>query len=297
MAMKKGGLNMGKGIGALIPGGNEPAPVKTAIPKDQILMVDINKVSPNKDQPRKDFNEDSLNELAESIALHGVFQPLLVQEKDGYYEIIAGERRWRAAKLAKIKELPVIVKDLSDREVYEIALLENLQRVDLNPIEEALAYKYLIDAYGMKQDEVAERISKSRSAVTNSLRLLKLEGPVQNMLISGMLTTGHVRPLLGLPEGESQTKIAERIFDENMSAREAENLINKIKKGEDKDKKDKSPKVNTQLEAVYGEIEEKLKAALGTKVTISPKDANKGSIEIEYYSKDQLAELIEKLEG
>ena len=203
MAAKKGGL--GKGIDSLIPNKVARTPesgnIKSDIKNEKVVegvLVNINKVEPNREQPRKNFDEDALQELSESIKQFGVLQPLLVQDKKDYYEIIAGERRWRAAKLAGLKEVPVIIKELSSQEVVEIALIENIQRENLNPIEEAFAYKRLLTEFHLKQDEVAERVSKSRTAVTNSMRLLKLNEKVQQMVIDDMLTTGHARALLEL---------------------------------------------------------------------------------------------------
>ena len=219
--VKKGGLGkgLGKGIGidSLIP--PEKAKSKDAV------MIDIQKVEPNREQPRKNFDEDSLLELSDSIKQFGILQPLLVQDKNDYYEIIAGERRWRAAKLADLKEVPVIVKKLTDQEIVEISLIENIQREDLNPIEEAIAYKRLLDEFHLKQDEVAERVSKSRTAVTNSMRLLKLSDQVQQMVIDDLLTTGHARALLGIEDKDKQYALAQKIFDEKLSVRETEKLV------------------------------------------------------------------------
>ena len=230
---KKGGL--GKGIDSLIPN----KVTRTAVSdnagtdlKENPVNVNINKVEPNREQPRKNFDEDALQELSESIKQFGVLQPLLVQDKKDYYEIIAGERRWRAAKLAGLKEVPVIIKELTDQEVVEISLIENIQRENLNPIEEAFAYKRLLTEFHLKQDEVAERVSKSRTAVTNSMRLLKLNEKVQQMVIDDMLTTGHARALLGIEDSEKQYLTAQKIFDEKLSVRETEKIVKKLQQEE-----------------------------------------------------------------
>ena len=297
MATKRSGL--GKGLDSLIT--NKVAPVEPEVPaKDEKviegILVDINKVEPNREQPRKNFDEDSLLELSESIKQFGVLQPLLVQDKKGYYEIIAGERRWRAAKLAGIKEVPVIIKELSEQEVIEIALIENIQRENLNPIEEAIAYKRLLTEFNLKQDEVAERVSKSRTAVTNSMRLLKLNEKVQQMVIDDMLTTGHARALLGIDDQEKQYQTAQKIFDEKLSVRETEKLVKKIQQeveNSSEEKSKKESKIEPKMTAIFGELEETMKMVLGTKVAINQKDDKKGKIEIEYYSMDELDRIID----
>lgn len=294
MAARKGGL--GKGLDSLIPSGKEnTASVKKEnvkvkevvkeVVKDE-LFVKISKVEPNKDQPRKDFNEDALIELSDSIKQYGVIQPLIVKERNGYYEIVAGERRWRAAKMAGLKEVPVIVKDYSEQEIAEIALIENLQREDLNPIEEAMAYKRLLTEFHLKQDEVAERVSKSRTAVTNSMRLLKLSEKVQQMLIDDMISSGHARALLTIEDEERQYMLASKIFDEKLSVRETEKLVKNL---------DKPKKEQIVLEdgAIYEDLQEKMKAIMGTKVVINRKSNTKGKIEIEYYSIDELDRLMD----
>jgi ParB family chromosome partitioning protein len=291
---KKGGL--GKGLDALIAN-KEPKQTQTANNKSEKtiegILVNINKVEPNRDQPRKNFDEDALVELSESIKQFGVLQPLLVQDKKEYYEIIAGERRWRAAKLAGLKEVPVIIKDLNDQEVVEISLIENIQRENLNPIEEAFAYKRLLTEFNLKQDEVAERVSKSRTAVTNSMRLLKLNEKVQQMVIDEMISTGHARALLGIEDLEKQYATAQRIFDEKLSVRETEKLVKKIQQEKDEPVEKETPVVDPKIQAVYDDLEEKMKAALGTKVTINQKDNKKGKIEIEYYSQEELDRLVD----
>lgn len=299
-AAKKGGL--GKGIDSLIPNKvSKPAEAS----KEQVrvkndkeiegVFVNINKVEPNREQPRKNFDEDALQELSESIKQFGVLQPLLVQDKKDYYEIIAGERRWRAAKLAGIKEVPVIIKDLTDQEIVEIALIENIQRENLNPIEEAFAYKRLLTEFNLKQDEVAERVSKSRTAVTNSMRLLKLDEKVQQMVIDDMISTGHARALLGISDSEKQYVTAQKIFDEKLSVRETEKLVKKIQQEKDNPAPKEAAKIDPKMEAIFHDLEEKMKAILGTKVAINQKDDKKGKIEIEYYSMEELDRIIDLL--
>ena len=296
MATKKAGL--GKGLDSLITNKVAPAravsnsPVKDEKSIEGILM-DINKVEPNREQPRKNFDEDALLELSESIKQFGVLQPLLVQDKNGYYEIIAGERRWRAAKMAGLKEVPVIIKDLTEQEIVEISLIENIQRENLNPIEEAIAYKRLLTEFNLKQDEVAERVSKSRTAVTNSMRLLKLNEKVQQMVIDDMITTGHARALLGIENQEKQFQVAQKIFDEKLSVRETEKLVKKIQQEKEESKPKKEEKIDPKMEAILSDLEETMKGILGTKVAINRKDEKKGKIEIEYYSMDELDRIID----
>ena len=295
MAVKKSGL--GKGLDTMFP----VYPSKGKITKEETVKqvsekkgetkLNINEVEPNREQPRKKFDEDSLLELSESIKQFGILQPLLVQKREDYYEIIAGERRWRAAKLAGLKEIPVIIKDFTDQQIVEISLIENIQREDLNPIEEALAYKRLLTEFQLKQDEVAERVSKSRTAVTNSLRLLKLDDRVQQMLIDDMITTGHARALLAVEDGELQWKLAMQIFDEKLSVRDVEKMMKSLQK----EKKETPKKQNTAYDLVYRDMEEKMKAILGTKVVVNHKTDNKGKIEIEYYSNDELERIYDML--
>lgn len=289
MAAKKGGL--GKGLDSMIPNKIGTAKTEEKVEPKQEVMVPISKVEPNKEQPRKNFDEDALLELSESIKQFGVLQPLLVQDKKDYYEIIAGERRWRAAKLAGLKQVPVIVKHLTDQEIVEISLIENIQRENLNPIEEAIAYKRLLNEFNLKQDEVAERVSKSRTAVTNSMRLLKLSDKVQQMVIDDMISTGHARALLGVADEEKQYTLAQRIFDEKLSVREVEKLVKKMQKQKSAPAKENADKA--KLDAVYQDVEEKMKMILGTKVVINQKDSMKGKIEIEYYSPQELDRIYE----
>ena len=299
MALKRG---LGKGLDSLIPTNVmmesevKHATVSTASSpeeeKDGTLMVKLSKVEPNREQPRKNFDEDSLQELAESLKQFGMLQPILVQNRGDYYEIIAGERRWRAAKIAGLKEVPVIVRELTDQEIVEISLIENIQREDLNPIEEAQAYKRLLTEFHLKQDEVAERVSKSRTAVTNSMRLLKLCDEVQKMVVDDMISTGHARALISIEDPEEQYLIAQKIFDEKLSVREVEKLV------KDLHKPPKPPKEeNKTLQAIYQEISERLKQSLSTKVSVSAKQNGAGKIEIEFYNQEDLERLLERITG
>lgn len=288
MAAKKG---LGKGLDSLITDKvSKPVKPKSEHAADAVMM-DIKKVEPNRDQPRKKFDEDALIELSESIKQFGILQPLLCQERDDYYEIIAGERRWRAAKMAGLKQVPVIIKKLTDQQIMEISLIENIQREDLNPIEEALAYKRLIEDFKLKQDEVAERVSKSRTAVTNSMRLLKLNDKVQQMVIDEMLTTGHARALLGIEDQELQYNLAQQIFDQKLSVRDTEKLVKSLQNNKKKAKTEKT--VDPQMEAIYKDLEERLKKTMGTKVLINRKNDKAGKIEIEYYSQEELERIID----
>lgn len=267
---------------------------KTAGSKSGAMFVKISSVEPNINQPRKQFDEDALLELSESIKQYGILQPLLVSDKKDYYEIIAGERRWRAAKLAGLKEVPVIVKEFTDQELVEISLIENIQREDLNPVEEAMAYKRLIDEFHLKQDEVAERVGKSRTAVTNSMRLLKLSEKVQQMLIDEMITAGHARAILAISDKEKQETVAMKVFDEKLSVRETEALVKRML---EPPKTEKKSKFTTAEDAIYESLEEKMKSIMGTRVQIHRKKNDKGKIEIEYYSKDELERIIDLFES
>lgn len=293
--MAKRGL--GKGLDSLIPSNVMEQPVKVAAVSDEkekkddgATMVKITMVEPNREQPRKNFEEDALQELADSIKQFGLLQPILVQDRKTYYEIVAGERRWRAAKIAGLKEVPVIIRNLTEQEIVEISLIENIQREDLNPIEEAQAYKRLLTEFNLKQDEVAERVSKSRTAVTNSMRLLKLCDKVQKMIVDGMISTGHARALISIEDPEEQYLVAQKIFDEKLSVREVEKLVKNLHKPP----KQKKPE-NKTLEAIYNEISEKLKQSLSTKVSISAKENGSGKIEIEFYNHEDLDRLIEQI--
>ena len=299
--VKKSGL--GKGLDSLIPsaGAKKSNPAKSEVKKEVVVekvvkkeevMLKITEVEPSREQPRKNFNEDALLELADSIKQFGIIQPLIVQKQDDYYEIIAGERRWRAAKLAGLKEVPVIIKNYTEQERVEIALIENIQREDLNPIEEALAFRRLLTEFELKQDELAERVSKSRTAVTNSMRLLKLDERVQQMVVDEKISTGHARALLAVEDKEQQYTLANKIFDEKLSVRETERLMKNFQKEKENKKSQK-----TENEFIYKGIEEKIKMILGTKVTVNHNKNNKGRIEIEYYSNEELERIMDLLES
>ena len=289
MAKKTG---LGKGLDSLIPVHNntekEMAVVEKVVEKKTATVLRITEIEPNKGQPRKNFNEDALEELADSIKQFGLIQPLVVQKRDGYYEIIAGERRWRAAKKAGLKEVPVIIRDYTDEEMMEIALIENLQREDLNPIEEAQAYKKLINDYKLKQDEIAEKVSKSRVAITNSMRLLKLSEKVQDMIVDEMISSGHGRALLALNDKKMQEELANRIFDEKLSVRETEQIVKALN-----NPKEKKNKEEYSDNFVYEKIENEFKEIIGTNVSIKRKSQDKGKIEIDYYSTEDLERIID----
>lgn len=298
--IKKRGL--GNGLNNLIPGGDDIEETKTEprivekvvekiVEKKAETMVKLVDIEPNKEQPRNNFNEDALLELADSIKQFGIIQPLVVQKKDKYYKIIAGERRWRAAKIAGIKEVPVIIKDYSDEEIMEIALIENIQREDLNPIEEAQAYRRLLQEYNLKQDEIAEKVSKSRTAITNSMRLLKLADEVQQMIIDEMITSGHGRTLLAIEDKDKQILLANQIFDEKLSVRETEKLVKAVV-----DPKPKKEKEKYDDEVIYTNLEDKIKTIVGSNVSINRKSKDKGKIEIEYYSVAELERIVELME-
>ena len=295
MSGKRKGL--GRGLNTLIPS----APIPDAKMEDIAEMtkqkseypemtLSINEIEPNPDQPRNQFDEDSLQELADSIQQYGVLQPLLVKKKDGYYEIIAGERRWRAAKIAGVDKVPVIVRDFDENEIVEIALIENIQREDLSPIEEALAYQRLMKEHHLKQDQIAEKVSKSRAAITNSLRLLKLDPRVQDMLEEEMSSTGHARALLAIHDGDLQYEIAVKVFDEKLSVRDIEKMVKDL----NRPKKEKA-KEDTEYQFLYKDLEESMKQILGSKVSIKNRKNNKGKIEIEYYSRDELERIVDMI--
>lgn len=297
---------LGKGLDALIPNvineksndnKNENTKYKSTDStlkeeEGQVKIVNITKIEPNREQPRRNFDEEALEELAESIRQFGLLQPILVHDKKTYYEIVAGERRWRAAKKAGLKEIPVIIKELTEQEIVEISLIENIQRENLNPIEEAQAYKRLLTEFNLKQEEVAERVSKSRTAVTNSMRLLKLSDSVQQMVIDNMITTGHARALITIEDPEQQYEVAKRVFDEKLNVRDVEKLVKNLNKPV---KEKKAVTADKSLEAVYQNIEENLKQKLSTKVNITPKGNGAGKIEIEFYSHDDLEKIMDLL--
>ena len=298
MAIRNSKKGLGKGIDSLIPMGSEieniTKPVKKAKnePKTNengVIELKVNQIEPNREQPRKNFDEDALQELADSIKKHGIIQPLVVQKKGEYYEIIAGERRWRAAKIAGLKHIPVVIKDYSEQEMVEIALIENIQRQDLNPIEEAMAFKQLMQEYDLKQDELAERVSKSRTAVTNSMRLLKLPQKIMEMVINNELSSGHARTLLSIEDEDLQIKVAELVILKQMSVRETENYVKKLQNNKNKSKDTK----NTDNDFVYRDIENRIKEIVGTKVKVNHKNNGKGKIEIEFYSDDELERIYD----
>ena len=293
MAAKgKGGL--GKGLDALIPtgstgkGNNKIGAVPSALDAKEgeaIVIVKWGKVEPNRDQPRKHFNEDELQELADNIKQHGILNPIIVQDRKDHYEIVAGERRWRAAQIAGLKEVPVIIRHYTEQEIAEIALIDNIQRKDLNPIEEALAYKKLLEEFNMKQDEVAEKVSKSRSAVTNSIRLLKLCDNVQQMIIEELISEGAARALIPVEDPDLQYEMAQQILDKGLNVRDVEKMVKDL--GKSSTRKTKAKK-DEALDTIYREYEEKLKKAVGTKVEITAKGDGAGKLEIDFYSHDDL---------
>ncbi len=307
MAGKKG---LGRGLNNLIPTGDGQATASSKpetiikekevikevvkevkVPADTVLK--ISQIEPNKNQPREKFDEDALQELADSVKKYGVIQPITVVKKDDYYQIVAGERRYRAARLAGLKEIPVIIKEYTDNEIAEIALIENLQREDLNPIEEARAYKKLIEEFDLKQDQVAEKVSKNRSTITNSLRLLKLAPEVQDMLVEDMISTGHAKVLLSIEDGTLQHEIACKIFDEKLSVRETEKVIKKALEPKKQSKDEVAATIDHPY--IYKDIEEKLKNILGSKIEVKPKDNKKGKIEISYFTQDELERITEMM--
>ena len=293
MVAKKG---LGRGLDSIIPK-PEKLPADTGKRKKETetataeIMVSINEIEPNKDQPRKNFDEDTLAELAESIRQFGVIQPLLLKKRENYYEIVAGERRWRASVMAGLKEVPAIIREYSEQEVMEISLIENLQREDLNPIEEAQAFQRLITEFHLKQDEVAERVSKSRTAIANSMRLLKLDERVQKMVIDDMISSGHARALLSLEEKELQYNTAMRIFDEKLSVRETERLVKKLLSEREQQKLSEEAAATSPV--IYRSLDEQMKTIIGSKVSIHNRSNGKGKIEIEYYSGDDLERIME----
>ena len=301
-AAKKG---LGKGLGALL-GSDLTEETKKEEPQEKIVVetkivevpkevyLKISMIEPNQEQPRKEFNQEQLEELAESIRNYGVLQPIMVQKKEDLYEIIAGERRWRAAKMAGLKEVPVIIRDFDRQKKMEISLIENVQRSDLNPIEEAMAYRQLIEEFGLKQEEIAERVSKNRATIANSLRLLKLDPRVQELLTQGVISNGHARALLAIEELEQQYGAAELIVKNGLSVREVEKLVKSLLKPA----KEKEPKKEERdLSFIFQDLEERMKSIMGTKVMIHRKDKSKGRIEIEYYSEAELERIVELIES
>lgn len=297
MSTKRG---LGKGLDSMIPekiSATKPAVKNDSSDVSRETLIDMNKIEPNRAQPRKHFDEDSLQELADSIKQYGVIQPLVLQKQGELYQIIAGERRWRASKLAGLKQIPAIIKEYSPQEVMEIALIENIQREDLNPIEEALAFQNLMKEYGLKQDELAEKVSKSRTAVTNSMRLLKLDDRVQQMLIDDMISVGHARTLIPIEDGNAQYEIALKIFDHKLSVRETEKMVKKLLQEAESAREETAIAKDEVDDLIYRDLEDKIRSIVGTKVIIHKKVKNKGKIEIEYYSDDELERLIELFES
>ena len=270
---------LGKGLGALIPDdineGNEGK-----------LMISLNKIKSNIDQPRKSFDNEKIAELAESIKNHGIIQPLILKENGGGYIIVAGERRWRAAKMVGLKEVPAIVMDLTEKQVLEISLIENIQRQDLNPIEEALAYKKLLSDFDLTQEELSKRIGKSRTAITNTIRLINLDSRVQQYVIDGIISEGHGRALLSLEDGDLQYIYSQKVIDEKLSVRELEKLIRNASLKSEKSEK------NEELNPYYKDVRDRLQNYFGTKVNLSSKK-NRGKIEIEYYSEEDLERILD----
>ena len=287
--MAKAKTGLGRGLNVLIPGSDLEPEKKEEVRVKTTTTLKLSQIEPNKKQPRKQFDAQSLEELASSIKQYGVIEPIVVVKKDDYYEIVAGERRWRAAKKAGLKEVPVILKEYSDKEIAEISLIENIQREDLNPIEEAKAYKQLIEGYKLTQEELAERISKSRSAITNTMRLLKLHDKIQKMLINGQISAGHARALLAIEDKDKQLLAAEKIISESLSVRQTEDLVKALEK-EPEPKKEK-----IKNNAVYKDLETKMTAVLGTRVSIKQKEVGKGKIEISYFSEEQLDNIYKIL--
>lgn len=295
MSLKRG---LGKGLDSMIPDKSEEIKKKTEKEENvsRETLIGINEIEPNRMQPRKKFDEDTLHELADSIKQYGIIQPLILQRKGKLYEIIAGERRWRAARLAGLKKVPAIIKEYTEQEIVEISIIENIQREDLNPIEEAMAYQKLIFEFKLKQDEVADRVSKSRVAITNSMRLLKLDERVQQMLIDNIITSGHGRTLLSIEDKESQYTLALKILDEKLSVRETEKLTKQYLKNNTQKVNNKQKKQVENKDFLYRDLEEKMKAIIGTKVLINQKNnSEKGKIEIEYYSQEELGHIIDML--
>ncbi len=294
MASKRG---LGKGIDSIIPKGPAVKTNKKMIPDDitntdKVVLIKLTSLERDKSQPRKAFNEDALNDLADSIRKNGIIEPLIVTKKDDYFEIVAGERRWRAAKIAGLKEVPCLVKEFTEQEKVEVQIIENLQREDLNPIEEALAYKRLIEEFHLKQDDVAERVGKNRTTITNTMRLLNLSPQVQEMLIEDKLTQGHARALLAVEDENLQFEMAQKVFDERLSVREIEKEVKALNKP--KKEKKLTPEA---LDLIYRGLEDRIREKLGAKVKINPKDEQKGKIEIEYFSQNELEEIVNKITG
>ncbi len=285
--MKKTSV-LGKGLASLIPESD-----LQSNDREQVLTIDVNLIKPNKKQPRKNFDDEKLMELANSIKEHGIIQPIVVKEEDNIYTIIAGERRWRAAKQLNLKEVPVIIRDLTEREVVEVSLIENIIRENLNPIEEAMAYKRLLKEFSLTQEEISKQVSKSRSAIANALRLLNLDERIQGYLIEGVISEGHGRAILGLENKEEQYIIAQKVIDENLNVRQTESLV----KNYGRHQEIKEPIRKPAEDIYYKDIKVRLENHFNTKVNINNNSKNKGKIEIEYYSPEDLQRIIEILEA
>ncbi|MDU4891462.1 MAG: ParB/RepB/Spo0J family partition protein [Clostridium sp.] len=285
--MKKTSV-LGKGLASLIPESD-----LQSNDREQVLTIDVNLIKPNKKQPRKNFDDEKLMELANSIKEHGIIQPIVVKEEDNIYTIIAGERRWRAAKQLNLKEVPVIIKDLTEREIVEVSLIENIIRENLNPIEEAMAYKRLLKEFSLTQEEISKQVSKSRSAIANALRLLNLDERIQGYLIEGVISEGHGRAILGLENKEEQYIIAQKVIDENLNVRQTESLV----KNYGRHQEIKEPIRKPAEDIYYKDIKVRLENHFNTKVNINNNSKNKGKIEIEYYSPEDLQRIIEILEA
>lgn len=304
-AIKKSGLGKGidsMGIDALIPSKSRRIASSNSVKEEnenvsRETLININLIEPNKEQPRKVFNDDALQELADSIKQIGIIQPIILQKREKYYEIIAGERRWRAAKLAGLKEVPAIVKDYTEKEIVEIALIENIQREDLNPIEEALAYQKLVKEFNLKQDEVAERVAKSRVAITNSMRLLKLDKRVQEMIIEEMISSGHARALLAIENGELQYQLATKIFDEKLNVRDTESLVKKVLYDLENPQEVIEQEDTSNIDAIFKDMEENIKNIIGSKVSIKRKSNDRGKIEISYFNQEELERIYDMLKN
>ena len=290
MAGIKGGL--GKGLDALFPS-NVNVDILSSNSKDAVVELKINDVEPNVNQPRKSFDDDKLAELADSIKEHGVIQPIIVTKKDDYYQIIAGERRWRASKKVGLKTIPAIIRTYDDKKTREVSLIENIQRQNLNPLETAKAIKELMEEHEMTQDEISKSLGKSRSTIANTLRILNLDSRVQEMIEMGQISEGHARSIASISSPEKQYKFALDIVNFDMNVRDAENYAKDVKKGKTPKKPAKA--VKGKLEVITKDIENKLKEALGTKVTLNAQTKSKGKIVIEYYSQDELEGILEKL--
>ena len=308
MAVKKG---LGRGLDILIPKDNasnkkkeikqKEKPIKNNdlsdvnISENGSVYVDINKIEPNRNQPRKQFDEEGIKELADSIQKYGLIQPLIIQKKDDYYEIIAGERRWRASKKAGLKEVPAIVKEYNESDTLRVSLIENLQREDLNPIEEAQAYQVLKKEYHLKQEDIAASVSKSRTAITNTMRLLKLDERIQNLIMEDQLTSGHGRALLAITDKKLQYKTALHIRDNNLSVRESERLIKKMLS--EKEESEKDYQTDNAESSMYRYFEKQIAEIFGSKVVIKNRKNNKGRIEIDYYSQEELEKIIDMIQS